>query len=264
MSVGDSGDLVADNLAVAFDGRVILDGISARFRPGEVTAIVGPNGAGKSTLLACLAGLLRPDAGRVALGDRLVPTIPHRERARHIGFLPQTPEVAWAVDVETLVGLGRIPHSGARGLTEADHAAVRAALVQTRMTGFARRDVTTLSGGERARALLARVLAGEPSWLLADEPLAGLDPGHQLDTVDLLRAFAAESGHGVIMTLHDLGVALRLADRVVVLQGGHLIADAAPLEALTPTILARAYGVEAAIIPGSAGPLIELIGRSGG
>jgi iron complex transport system ATP-binding protein len=263
MSATENGELVSDNLAVALGGRVILDGISARFRPGEVTAIVGPNGAGKSTFLACLAGLRRPDSGHVALGDRAILTVPHRERARRIGFLPQTPEVAWAVDVETLVGLGRTPHSGARGLTEADHAAVQAALIRTRMTGLARRDVTTLSGGERARALLARVLAGEPSWLLADEPLAGLDPGHQLDTVDLLRAFAAESGHGVVMTLHDLGVALRLADRVIVLRGGHLIADASPLEALTPAILARAYGVEAAIVPGSAGPLIEMIGRVG-
>jgi len=263
MSVGDTGDLVADDLVVTLGGRVILDRVSARFRPGEVTAIIGPNGAGKSTLLACLAGLRRPDAGRAALGDTPILALPHRERARRVGFLPQTPEVAWAVDVETLVGLGRTPHSGARGLSEADRSAVRAALVQTRMTGLAHRDVTTLSGGERARALLARVLAGEPSWLLADEPLAGLDPGHQLDTVDLMRGFAAERGHGVIMTLHDLGVALRLADRVVVLLEGALIADAAPLEALTPEILRRAYGVEAAIVPGSAGPLIELVGRSG-
>lgn len=263
MSVADTRDLVANALAVALGGRTLLDGITARFRPGEVTAIVGPNGAGKSTFLTCLAGLRRPDSGQVVLGDRPILTLPHRERARRVGFLPQTPEVAWAVDVETLVGLGRTPHSGARGLTEADHAAVRAALVRTRMTGLARRDVTTLSGGERARALLARVLAGEPSWLLADEPLAGLDPGHQLDTVDLLRAFAAEDGKGVVMTLHDLGVALRLADRVVVLEGARIIADAAPLEALTPAILARAYGVEAAITPGAAGPLIEMIGRLG-
>jgi iron complex transport system ATP-binding protein len=263
MSVAKPDDLVADGLSVALGGRAILDGVATRFRPGEVTTIVGPNGAGKSTLLACLAGLRRPDTGQVALGDKPILTLPHRERARRIGFLPQTPEVAWAVDVETLVGLGRTPHSGARGLTEADHAAVQAALIRTRMTGLARRDVTTLSGGERARALLARVLAGEPSWLLADEPLAGLDPGHQLDTVDLLRAFAAENDKGVVMTLHDLGVALRLADRVMVLQGGRLIADAAPLEALTPEILARAYGVEAAIVPGSAGPLVEMIGRVG-
>lgn len=264
MSVGGSGDLIARDLAVTLGGQVILDGIDARFHPGQVTAIVGPNGAGKSTLLACLAGLRRPDGGRVTLGVAPVLALPHRERARSIGFLPQTPEIAWAVDVETLVGLGRTPHSGARGLSEIDHAAVRAALVRTRMTRFARRDVTTLSGGERARALLARVLAGEPSWLLADEPLAGLDPGHQLDTVDLLRAFATEEGHGVVMTLHDLDAALRLADRVIVLAGGGLIADGAPLQALTPAVLAQAYGVEAAIVAGTVGPLIEMIGRRDG
>lgn len=256
-------DLVAETLSVALGGKTVLEGVSTGFRRGEVTAIVGPNGAGKSTLLTCLAGLRRPDAGRVSLDDTPILDLAHRERARRIGFLPQIPEVAWAVDVETLVGLGRTPHTGARGLGEADHAAVRAALVRTDMTAMARRDVTTLSGGERARALLARVLAGEPSWLLADEPLAGLDPGHQLDTVDLLRAFAAETGHGVVMTLHDLGVAVRLADRVLVLQGGGLIADGAPLEALTPAVLAQAYGVRAAIVPGSTGPLIELIGRTG-
>jgi iron complex transport system ATP-binding protein len=264
MKEAGMSDLVAETLTVALGGQTVLDSVSARFRPGEVTAIVGPNGAGKSTLLACLAGLRKPDAGRVSLGVEPILTLPHRARARRIGFLPQTPEVAWAVDVETLVGLGRTPHSGARGLSEADHAAVQAALVRTRMTGLARRDVTTLSGGERARALLARVLAGEPSWLLADEPLAGLDPGHQLDTVDLMRAFTVEQGHGVVMTLHDLGVALRLADRVLVLRDGALIADAAPLEALTPAVLEQAYGVKAAIVAGAWGPLIELIGRVDG
>ncbi|WP_165187006.1 ABC transporter ATP-binding protein [Caulobacter soli] len=257
-------DLVAENLTVALGGQTVLAGVGARFRSGEVTAIVGPNGAGKSTLLTCLAGLRKPDVGQVTLGDGPILALPHRQRARRIGFLPQTPEIAWAVNVETLVGLGRTPHSGARGLSDADHAAVQAALVRTGLTGLAHRDVTTLSGGERARALLARVLAGEPNWLLADEPLAELDPGHQLDTVDLLRAFAAERRQGVVMTLHDLGVALRLADRVLVLREGALIADATPLEALTPEVLERAYGVKAAIVAGASGPLIELIGRSGG
>ena len=257
-------DLIADTLTVALGGWTVLDGVNARFKPGEVTAIVGPNGAGKSTLLACLAGLRKPDAGQVSLGDAPILGLAHRERARRIGFLPQIAEVAWAIDVETLVGLGRTPHTGARGLGEADHAAVQAALVRTDMTSLARRDVTTLSGGERARALLARVLAGEPSWLLADEPLAGLDPGHQLDAVDLLRGFAAEDGRGVVMTLHDLGVALRLADRVIVLEGARIIADGAPLDALTPAVLAQAYGVEAAVVAGTSGPLIELIGRVDG
>ncbi|MFT4253674.1 MAG: ABC transporter ATP-binding protein, partial [Caulobacter sp.] len=116
--------LSAENLSVALGGRPVLQGVSARFRPGEVTAVVGPNGAGKSTLLACLAGLRKPDAGAVSLGDAALSALAHRERARRIGFLPQTPEVAWAVDVETLVGLGRTPHSGARGLSESDRRAV--------------------------------------------------------------------------------------------------------------------------------------------
>ena len=264
MNALTDNDLMVESLGVALGGKTVLDAIDVRFAPGQVTAIVGPNGAGKSTLLACLAGLRKPDAGVVRLGLTPVLGLPHRERARRIGFLPQTPEVAWAVDVETLVGLGRTPHSGARGLGDSDHVAVQQALIRTRMIELARRDVTTLSGGERARALLARVLAGEPSWLLADEPLAGLDPGHQLDTVDLLRGFAAEAGHGVVMTLHDLGVALRLADRVIVLEGARIIADGAPLDALTPAVLAQAYGVEAAVVAGVSGPLIELVGRVDG
>lgn len=255
--------LSAETLSVALGGRPVLHGVSATFRTGEVTAVIGPNGAGKSTLLACLAGLRKPDAGSVSLGGTALGDLSHRERARRIGFLPQTPEVAWAVDVETLVGLGRTPHSGARGLSEADRAAVARALKQTDLGAFARREVKSLSGGERGRALFARVLAGEPSWLLADEPLAGLDPGHQLDAVDLMRGFAARDGQGVVMTLHDLAVAARLADRVLVLVDGRLIADGPPREALTPEVLARAYGVTARVVEGETGPLIELVGRHG-
>ncbi|MBI1682941.1 ABC transporter ATP-binding protein [Caulobacter hibisci] len=255
--------LSAENLSVTLGGRPVLHGLSARFRPGEVTAVVGPNGAGKSTLLACLAGLRKPDAGSVSLGDAALASLSHRERARRIGFLPQTPEVAWSVDVETLVGLGRTPHSGARGLSEADRLAVAHAIKQTHLEDLALREVKSLSGGERGRALFARVLAGEPAWLLADEPLAGLDPGHQLDAVDLMRDFAAKNGQGVVMTLHDLAVAARLADRVLVLVDGRLIADGPPREALTPDVLARAYGVTARVVEGQTGPLIELVGRHG-
>ncbi|MEH0194373.1 ABC transporter ATP-binding protein [Caulobacter sp. CCNWLY153] len=255
--------LSADNLTVSLGGRAVLHGVSAQFRAGEVTAVVGPNGAGKSTLLACLAGLRRPDAGSVSLEGAPLAALSHRERARKIGFLPQTPEVAWAVDVETLVGLGRTPHSGMRGLSEADRLAVARALKHTDLEELALREVRSLSGGERGRALFARVLAGEPSWLLADEPLAGLDPGHQLDAVDLMRGFAAQAGQGVVMTLHDLAIAARLADRVLVLVDGRLIADGPPREALTPDVLARAYGVTARVVEGQSGPLIELVGRHG-
>lgn len=253
--------LAVQGLTVALGGRPVLQGVDAVFRPGEVTAVIGPNGAGKSTLLACLTGLRKPDAGTVRLDGAPLDALSHRQRARRLGFLPQTPEVAWAVDVETLVGLGRIPHSGARGLSEVDRAAVTRALERTHLQPLARREVRSLSGGERGRALFARVLAGEPSWLLADEPLAGLDPGHQLDAVDLMRAFAAEQGQGVVMTLHDLAVATRLADRVLVLVDGQVVADGPPRQALTPAVLARAYGVEARVVEGQTGLLIEVVGR---
>jgi iron complex transport system ATP-binding protein len=240
-----------------------LEALSLALRPGEVTAVVGPNGAGKSTLMSCLAGLRRPLAGEVRLAGAPLLSLRPRTRARAIGYLPQVPEIAWRLDVETFVRLGRTAHRGVFGETPEDGAAVRAALGAAGLEALAGRDVTTLSGGERSRALLARALAGTPSWLLADEPLAGLDPGHQLDAADLLRAFAGGGG-GVVVTLHDLTFAARVADRVVVLAEGRLLADGDPLSALKPAVLAAAYGVEVLWREGAAGPLLDISGRAPG
>ena len=252
--------LAAEGLGVTLGGRAVLDGVTVALRPGEVTAVLGPNGAGKSTLLACLAGLRRPDRGLARLDGAPVLDRPARARARVVAYLEQTPEIAWAVDVRTLVGLGRIPFTGARGPGAEDRGAVDAAMARTGVTAFADRLVTTLSGGERARVLLARALAGEPRWLLADEPLAGLDPGHAFDACDLFRAVAA-GGAGVVLTLHDLPLAARVADRVLVLADGRLVADGDPAEALTPERLVEVYGVEATVAPGPRGLLVELLGR---
>jgi iron complex transport system ATP-binding protein len=252
--------LVASDLTVRLGGHLLFEGLDARFEPGRVTCIVGPNGAGKSTLMACLAGLRRPDAGEVRLGGAAVLKMGSSARARRIGFLPQTPEIAWPIDVDALVTLGRTPHRSS-GRSPADRAAVFAAMQATAVTEFADRRVDTLSGGERGRVLIARALAGEPEWLLADEPLTGLDPGHQMDACDLFRSFAHETGYGVVLTLHDLPLALRLADTVMVLTCGGLIANGPPAEALTPEIIRRAYGVDARVVAGDAGPLLELIGR---
>jgi iron complex transport system ATP-binding protein len=242
--------------------RAVLDGVTLTLRPGVVSAIVGPNGAGKSTLLSCLAGLRRPDLGQVSLGDRALATMPARARARRIGYLPQTPEIAWRLDVHTFVRLGRTAHRGVFGESADDAAAVDRALESTAMTPFARRDITTLSGGERARALIARALAGEPAWLLADEPLTGLDLAHQLDAADLLRRVAQE-GVGVVLAVHDLAFAARAADRVVLMAQGRVLADGPPASALDPARLARAYGVEARWVDGAGGPLLDVIGRHG-
>ena len=236
--------LEVEALSLTLGGTRVLDGISAAFVPGEVTVILGPNGAGKSSLLACLAGLVTADSGVVSLGGQPRASLDRRDLARRIGFLPQTADVHWDVDVETLVGLGRFAHRGRWGDTAADQAAVAAALHATDTARLSRRIVNTLSGGERGRALLARVLAGTPEWLLADEPLASLDPAHQIDVLDCLRAIAAR-GAGVITVLHDLNQAARVADAVLMMRGGTIIAHGPPDDVLTPDIIRQTYGVAA-------------------
>jgi len=255
--------LQAQDIALSFGDQPILRRITAAFDKGRVIAIVGPNGAGKSTLLACLAGLLKPDAGAAILDGRPVAALPGRLRARRIAFLAQTPEIAWDVDVRAFIGLGRTPHLGAFGPSDGDRAAIEAAIAAAGLEAFADRPVTRMSGGERARALIARALAGETDWLLADEPLTGLDPGHALDALALFRRLAHDRGKGVIVTLHDLNLAARFADRVLVLNDGTLAIDAAPEVALTPKILSEVYGVLIRRHAGEIGPLIEVLGRAG-
>jgi iron complex transport system ATP-binding protein len=252
----------AHDLTLSLGGRAILARLSADFVKGEVIVIVGPNGAGKSTLLASLAGLIKPDAGTITLDNIAIGAMPARERASRIAFLAQTPEIAWDVDVRTFVGLGRTPHLGAFGPSAQDEAAIDAAIAGAGLEPFARRTVTRLSGGERARALIARGLAGETDWLLADEPLTGLDPGHALDALALFRSLAHDRGKGVIVTLHDLNLAARFADRVLVLNAGELVIEGYPEVALTPETLSAVYGVTVRRHDGEAGPLIEVLGRA--
>lgn len=235
--------LVAQSISVTLGGAAILASVSASFLPGKVTAVLGPNGAGKSTLLACLAGLRTPDMGDVLIGGVSRAVLDRRELARRIGFLPQTADVHWDVDVQTLVGLGRFPHRGRWGESAVDRVAVAQAMATTDVTQFAARRVQTLSGGERARVLLARVLAGTPQWLLADEPLANLDPAHQLDGLDCLRS-AAAAGAGVVVVLHDLNHAARVADQVLLLRDGKLVAHGPPDAVLTEALIAQTYGVD--------------------
>ena len=212
--------------------------ISARFAPGTITAICGPNGAGKSTLLAALAGLLALDKGAVMLAGSPLAALSPGERARVIGYLPQAGEVAWNLSVEALAGLGRLPH----GDTATEP--VARALAALDLSDMAHRPVATLSGGEKARALLARVLAGEPQWILADEPLAALDLAHQRALLAHLRR-AAQGGTGVVLVLHDLALAMNHADQVLVLKQGMLVADGPPVQALGEQIIQQVWQVPA-------------------
>ncbi|WP_347304099.1 ABC transporter ATP-binding protein [Croceibacterium sp. TMG7-5b_MA50] len=241
--------LSIENLQVVLSRRHVLRGVTTSFKPGRVIAVLGANGAGKSTLLRACAALLPVSGGHVLLDGRNVAALPPRERARAIGYLPQDAAVHWNMLVRELVQLGRLPHG------DIDPQTIEAALTATDTALLADRPVRSLSGGERARVLLARVLAGEPAWLLADEPLASLDPLHQLETLKMLRATAGR-GVGVVLVLHDLTLAARVADDVLLLKDGAELANGPAGEVLTAANIAAAYGVDVTILAQPDGPVI--------
>lgn len=225
---------------ITVSGRIAE--VSVRCRRGMVTAICGPNGAGKSTLLSCLAGLIRPDVGDVLIGGRPLSKVSRAQKGQWIGYLPQAPEVAWDVSVEVLVSLGRLPWRGAPA--RETQAAIDEAILAMDLEALRRRPMSQLSGGERARALMARVLATQPGWILADEPFANLDLAH---AASLMRRFRqqAEAGRGVVLVLHDLATAMNHADQVVVLKNGVVEAEGPPEFALASNVIHRVWNCPA-------------------
>lgn len=236
--------LAARALACRRGTRTVLEAIDVTFAADQVTAIVGPNGSGKTTLLRHLAGLDSPAAGRVELDGIPIGGLGAGVRARRIAYLPQGASAYWPLLGRDLVALGRLPHGAnlERPLAAPDADAVERALRRVDGLAFADRTIDALSQGERARMMLARVLATEADILLADEPVASLDPAYALDTMAVLRAEAAK-GACVVVSLHDLGLAARFADRVIVLANGRVAADGPPDEALRPAVIDAAYGV---------------------
>lgn len=231
-----------DSLTLALSGRTVIEAVSASVTPGRITAIIGANGAGKTSLIRALAGLLHPLHGEVRLDGSPIGALKSQDRARRIGYLPQNGQPAWAITVRELATLGRFPQrSPFVAESIADQVAIEAALLATDTLHLADRPIDRLSGGERARAKMARVLAGQPDWILADEPLANLDPPHQRDLLALFRS-AAASGKGVVTVLHQLDAAT-LADDVLVLKDGRAIAFGPVREVLTPSVLAEAFGM---------------------
>ncbi len=252
--------LTATDLNVTLSGRRVLENVSLSLTSGHLVALVGPNGAGKTTLLRALAGL-QPSTGHIVVDGTALADLSLRERAKRFGYLPQGHLVHWPLVAKDVVALGRYPHGGTdpARLAPADQAAVQRAMQATDTLGFADRIVTELSGGERSRVALARVLAVEAPIVLADEPTASLDPRYQLDVMTNLRR-TADSGVLVIVVTHDLGLAARFADTVLVMSNGRLVAQAAPDEALSDAILAdvfrigayrAAHGSETVIMPWS-------------
>jgi iron complex transport system ATP-binding protein len=234
----------ASDIAVRFGETSVLRGVDFTMRAGEMVGLIGPNGSGKTTLLRILANLRAPDGGRVHYGGRTAGEVGRRELARQIAYLAQGGAVHWQMRVETLIALGRLPHRRPfQGPDSADRAAIERAMAAAGVNAFRARTMSEISGGERMRVLLARALAVEAAMLLADEPIAALDPLHQLQVMTLLRATAHE-GRGVIVVLHDLALAARFCDRLVLLAGGGILAEGAPMAVLTDGYLAQAYGVD--------------------
>lgn len=257
--------LSATDLHASLGGRQVLRGIDLTIAPRAFVGLIGPNGAGKSTLLRALLGLTA-STGPIRLGGSDARAMTSRERARHIAYLPQERDVAWDVSVRTLVELGRAPHGSVFGsVGKADRAAVARAISRMEIEPFRERIVTTLSGGEKARVLIARALAQDTPILLADEPTAGLDPAHQIALMAIFADLARE-GRAVVASMHDLGLAARWCDRLILLHDGRVVADGPPDAVLTPANLRAVYGVEAFFGEARGGPVIlplELAGKGG-
>jgi iron complex transport system ATP-binding protein len=250
-----------DAVEVRLRGRSIVAGISAELRAGELVGVIGPNGAGKSTLVRAIMGLLPISHGEVRIDGRPIAAIGRRNVARRLAYLPQGQELHWPLTVERLVALGRLPHLAPFSRMMArDWAAVEQAMERADVMHLRHRDAIELSGGERARVMLARALAVEADGLLVDEPLASLDPGHQIDVMELL-AREAREGSLIVAVLHDLTMAARYCDRLLLIDGGSLVADGTPAAVLTPTRLAETYGVSVLFAGEEAAPVIVPLAR---
>jgi iron complex transport system ATP-binding protein len=228
----------------------VLRAVTLEGRPGEVLGVVGANGAGKTTLIRAALGLARLHAGRASLDGRDVRSLGEPARAALAAYLPQERRVGWNLPAWRVASLGAVHRPPAQA-----RAAAEAALARVGLAGLAGRGVLDMSGGERGRVLLARLLASGAPLLMADEPAAGLDPDAQLLAMALLRE-EARRGACVVLTVHDLSLAARACDRLAVLGGGRLLADARPRDALTPAVLREAFRLEGRLEETSAGAVL--------
>ncbi|MCC3314056.1 ABC transporter ATP-binding protein [Nocardia africana] len=259
----DAHRLTAEDITLAYGGRVIVDGLSVDIEPGLITTVIGPNGCGKSTLLRGLGRLLRPTAGRVLLDGKAIATMKTRDVARIVGMLPQTPVAPEGLTVADLVARGRHPHqSWLRQWSADDETEVAHALAQTGVSELADRTLDELSGGQRQRAWISMALAQGTDILLLDEPTTYLDLAHSLEVLDLVDRLHDDLGRTVVMVLHDLNLAIRYSDRLIVMREGRIVAQGAPGEVIDTELLQTVFGLRAEVHtdPVSERPMIVPIG----
>jgi ABC-type cobalamin/Fe3+-siderophores transport system ATPase subunit len=240
--------LDAQDIGYRIDGIDILDGIDLELNAGEMVGLIGPNGAGKSSLVRLLAGVETPTRGTVRFAGKPLDDWPARERAQRVGYLAQDAAAHWPLSVEQIVELGRLPYQQWwLQLTAEDRERVERALRLTETLAYRNRVVTTLSGGEQTLVMLARIFAAEPELIFADEPVAALDPYHQLHVMEVLRSHSAGERASIVV-LHDLGLAARFCDRLYLLRHGHLHCSGPVGEVLTRDHIAEVYGVDSRIV----------------
>ncbi len=240
-------DLIATNLSLKAKDAALVEAASFRLAPGEFVALLGPNGAGKTSLLRASLGLERPSGGGATLGGEDVGTLSPIVRARRIAYLPQTRPLAWPNSVRDVVALGRFSHGAALGrLGDADAEAVERAIVACDLSHLAHRRADTLSGGELARMHCARAFAAEAPLLIADEPIAALDPRHQFRILDLIKEFVTRGG-GALVVLHDIELAARYASRLIWMKDGRIVADGSPTETLNAERLEDVYNIRGSV-----------------
>lgn len=255
MKPNNAPRLVSTGITVIRGPRKIVDNANLTLNAGEFTVLAGPNGAGKTTLARAMAGVMKVE-GSTAFDGVSLRNMQPRVRARAISYLPQGHEFHWPMRVDSIVALGREPHADPFSQTSIkDRSAIERAIEATSVGEFSARLITTLSGGERARVAIARALATEASVLIADEPTASLDERHQLIVMDLLQRIA-HSGTAVLAIIHDLALAMRFADRVVVMNEGLIVANDAPALALTPDRIAEIFGISVNRVETPDGPLL--------
>lgn len=249
-------DLTTQRVTVSLGGCEVLNGVDFGANRGEIVGLIGPNGAGKTTLLRVLSGLVPPDQGTVALEGIELSSIPRTALAKRIAYLPADTTVHWPLRVDRLVALGRIPYAEfMHAENSIDAAAIDNAMTRTDVLHLSNRVISSLSSGERARVFIARALAVEPQVLIADEPVSSLDPYHQLQVMELLQNTAA-ANRIVVAVLHDLTMAARFCDRIVVITKGHIVHDGKPSEVLKSDVVQEVYGVETINASTSAGEFI--------